>query len=448
MLLPRIAAYARRERTRRLPEAVRHHAKRAVIDWFAALLAGGREAPAALLIRALAGEIGHGRAVLYPSARRATPLAAALINGTASHTVEFDDIFRDAIYHPGAPTIAAALAVAQARGATGDAFLRAVIVGYEVSTRIGVAVQPSHYKYWHTTGTIGCIGAAAAAASVLGLDKSGTAHALATAATFASGLQQAFRSESMSKPLHAGHAAQVGVLAALGAQRGITGALDVLDGPAGFGAAMSDAANWPAALDGLGRRYNIAAMTFKNHGCCGHSFAAIDAVLALRAKHGLAASDVARVMVKTYKTALDVTGSYRVRTAFEGKFSLPFVVATALIHGSVRLDAFSPKRLKDAKIHAMMKRVQLAVEPEIDAAFPKRRAALVEIETKDGRRLRHFQPTRKGDPDAPLSDAELDAKFLELATPAIGAAAAGHLLSRLWTIDTARRLDLGLRHRR
>jgi 2-methylcitrate dehydratase PrpD len=448
MLLARIAAYARRERTRRLPDAVRHHAKRAVIDWFAALLAGGREPPATLLVRALGDEIGHGRAVLYPSGRRATPLAAALINGTASHTVEFDDIFRDAIYHPGAPTIAAALAVAQARGTTGDAFLRAVIVGYEVSTRIGVAVQPSHYKYWHTTGTIGCFGAAAAAASVLALDKDRIAHALATAATFASGLQQAFRSESMSKPLHAGHAAQIGVLAALGAQRGITGALDVLDGPAGFGAAMSDAANWPAALDGLGRRYNIAAMTFKNHGCCGHSFAAIDAVLALRAKHGFKSEDVARVMVKTYKSALDVTGSYRVRTAFEGKFSLPFVVATALIHGSVRLDAFSAKRLKDKNIRALMRRVELAVDPEIDAAFPQRRAALVEIETNDGRRLRHFQPTRKGDPDAPLSDAELEAKFLELAAPTIGIGASRRLLTRLWTIDAARRLDLGLRHRR
>ena len=134
---------------------MRHHARRALIDWFAALLPGSLLPPATLLAEGLEDEIGHGKAILYGSNRPATLRAAALINATASHTIEFDDIFRDAVYHPGCPVIGAALAAAQAKGATGDDLLRAIVVGYEVSTRIGVAVQPSHYRFWHTTGTIG-----------------------------------------------------------------------------------------------------------------------------------------------------------------------------------------------------------------------------------------------------------------------------------------------------
>ncbi|MEJ0071412.1 MAG: MmgE/PrpD family protein [Pseudomonadota bacterium] len=176
--------------------------------------------PRPLLIEALDEQVGHGRALLYPSGQRAPAPVAALINGTASHTVEFDDIFRDAIYHPGCPVIAAALALGQARQVDGDRFLRAVLVGYEVSTRIGAVMVPAHYKYWHSTGTVGCFGAAAAAAAILGLDQIQFANAMGTAGTFAAGLQQAFRSDSMTKPLHAGRAAETGVLAALGRRQG------------------------------------------------------------------------------------------------------------------------------------------------------------------------------------------------------------------------------------
>ncbi|MCJ2133282.1 MmgE/PrpD family protein [Methylobacterium sp. J-026] len=434
-----LAAYAASERAHPLPETVLHHAKRALIDWFAALLPGARLPPATLLAAALADEFGGaaggGRAVVYGTGLRAPLRTAALINATASHIVEFDDIFRDAIYHPGCPVIGAALAAAQTLGADGAALLRAIVVGYEVSTRIGVAVQPSHYRYWHTTGTIGTFGAAAATASLLGLDAGRTAHALATAATMAAGLQQAFRSDAMSKPLHAGHAAEAGALAALAAGRGVTGALDVLEGEAGFGAAMSRGAAWDHAVDELGRRYNICAMTFKNHGCCGHAFAAIDAALVLRPDLDLDA--IADITVGTYRTALDVTDRRAVATPFEGRFSTPFTVASALVHGSVRLDAFSPERLADPRVQALMRRVEMVVDPESEGAFPARRSAVVTVALTDGRRLTQRQPTRKGDPDAPLTDDELADKFRELAAPAVGAAAAADLLASLRTLDTA-----------
>src|SRR5437899_607752 len=258
-VVERFAGFAESFRTMPLAPRVLHHAKRAVIDWYAALLPGAVVPPATLLERALAEDLDRGESQLALG-RHATVRAAALINGSAAHTVEVDDIFRDGIYHPGAPTIAAALALAQARGASGEAFFRAVIVGYEISTRIAAAMGRAHYKYWHNTGTIGCFGAAGAAAELLGLDAKRFAHALATAATFAAGLQQAFRMDSMSKPLHAGRAAEAGVTAALAAGEGVTGALDVLEGDAGFGRAMGAAPDWERAFATLGDDFHITRM--------------------------------------------------------------------------------------------------------------------------------------------------------------------------------------------
>src|SRR3954454_5661262 len=232
-VVERCAAWAARFRGQPIPPQVVHHARRALIDWHAALYPGAVLAPATLLEKALAGDLDRGEARLALG-RKATARAAALLNATPAHNAEGDDNFRGGIYHPGAPTIAAAHALAFDR----SGLLRAVITGYEISTRIGAAMGRAHYRYWHNTGTIGCFGAAAGAAEALGLDASRFAHALATAATFSAGLQQAFRMDSMSKPLHAGHAAEAGVLAALAAREGVTGSLDVLEGDAGYGKAM------------------------------------------------------------------------------------------------------------------------------------------------------------------------------------------------------------------
>ena len=435
MLMEKIADYAIRERSSKLPKEVIHHAKRAVIDWYASLLPGSRVAPAVQLEQALADEIDRGRARLA-SGRRATLRAAALINGSASHAVEFDDIWRNAVYHPGAPVIAAALATAQAQDASGEQFLRGVIVGYEISTRIGEAVMPSHYKYWHTTGTVGCFGAAASAATLLGCNREQFMNALGTVGTFAAGLQQAFRSEAMSKPLHAGRAAEAGVLAALAAARGVTGVHDILEGEVGFGAAMSVKPDWEKATRGLGTDYNIVHVTFKNHGCCGHTFPSLDAVIELRNKHKLAAKDIARIRIATYQGGLDVVNNFKPEGDYQAKFSLPYVVAHSLIHGSVRLNAFGPDRLNDPQLRALMAKVELSADPEFSRTFPRQRAARVEIETTDGRKLTHVQETRKGDPELPLTDAELNDKYMELTAPVLGDAGARALLNDLWALET------------
>jgi 2-methylcitrate dehydratase PrpD len=443
-LIDRIADYGAQDAVRALPDEVLRHARRAIVDWFAALLPGTRAVPATLLVAAHRQELGAGRSSLPGFGTTAFPALAAWINGAASHTVEFDDIFKDAAYHPGCPTIAAALAVAEDRGASGAQLLNAIVVGYEIGTRIGVAVQPSHYRFFHTTGTVGSFGAAAAAAALLAPgDPAVMRNALATAGSFAAGLQQAFRSDSMTKPLHAGHAANVGVLAAQAASQGVTGAQDILEGAAGFGAAMSAGARWDAATDGLGGRYNITRMTQKNHGCCGHTFAAIDAVLALRAA-GLDAAQVRRIDVATYQTALDVAGIAAPRSAAEAKFSLAYVVAHALLHGSVRLNAFGDERLGDPALRALMDRVRAQADPALTAAFPVQRAARVTVTTNDGRRLEHFAPCRKGDPEAPLTDADINAKFDELAIPVIGAVRTATLREQLWQLQSLQVADLRL----
>jgi 2-methylcitrate dehydratase PrpD len=245
----------------------------------------------------------------------------------------------------------------------------------------------------------------------------------------------------MSKPLHAGRAAEGGLLAAMGAREGITGSLNVLEGEAGFGRAMGSGPDWNKALATLGLRFNIGRMTVKNHACCGHTFAAIDGALEVQRRLNVAAPDIERVKVETYGEALHVAGNANPLTPAEARFSIYYVIANALVSGSVRLAAFDEARIADPVTRALMQRIEVTLDKDLDASFPSQRAARVTIETRDGRREQFLQPTRKGDPDQPLTDRELDEKYLELATPVIGRAKSETLLERLWHLESQRELD-------
>jgi 2-methylcitrate dehydratase PrpD len=433
MLIETLGQFAVAQRGRALPPDVTHAAVRTVVDWFAATLPGAAMEPARLLAATLGDEVGGGRARLVLDGRAVPARTAALINGTAAHSAELDDIYRDGIYHPGAPTIAAALAVAEARGADGATFLRALAVGYEIGDRIAEAVNPAHYRFWHTTGTVGAIGAAAAVAELLALDAPCFAHALATATGLGAGLQQAFRAEAMSKPLHAGHAAEAGLLAALAAESGFTGALNILEGEAGFGRAMGNAARWETVTAGLGAGWRIARTTVKAHAGCGHTFAPIDAALELR-QRGIDPRQIARITVGTYGVGVQVAGNPDPQTAFEAKFSIPFCIATAFVHGAVRLAAFAESGLRDAAVSDLLGRTTLAIDPGFDATFPRQRGATVTVVLTDGRGIMATRGTRKGDPDDPFSDEELRAKFDELAGAVLGAGQAAELAAALWDL--------------
>ncbi|ANN74428.1 MmgE/PrpD family protein [Bordetella bronchialis] len=444
MLLETLSAYGARDTVARLPDDVLHYAKRAVLDWLSALYPGTRISPCRELVAAHAEELGLGRSSLPGNGTTAFPATAAWINGSAAHAPEFDDIFRDGAYHPGCPVIAAALAMAEHQRTGGRELLNAVVVGYEISTRIAAAMQPSHYRYFHTTGTVGSLGAAAAAAALAAPGNSAVmGHAIATSATMAAALQQAFRSDAMSKALHAGHAAEVGVRAGQGAAHGVTGVADILEGEVGFGAALAKDVRWEQVPEGLGERYNIMRMTQKNHGCCGHTFAAIDAALALR-EQGVRPERVRQVEVRTYRAALDVAGNENPTTPFEARFSLPYVLAHAMRQGSVRLAAFEPQALGDADTRALMRKVTVIEDPELTAGFPSMRAARVAIVTDDGMRHESFAPYRRGDPEAPLSDAELNDKFDELAGPVLGAGRTRQLRETVWRLDRCDVRDLAL----
>lgn len=434
-----LAQFATRYATETLSPEVAHSAQRAVVDWYASLYPGLATPAVQVLEKTLVDDLDRGPARLALG-RQATVRAAALINGTAAHAAEVDDSFREAMYHPGAATIAAALALAQSVGASGPQLLKAIVLGYEVSTRIGVVMGRAHYKHWHNTGTMGAFGAATAAGHLLGLEEASFAHALAIVSTFTAGLQQAFRVESMAKPLHAGRAAEAGVLAAQLAQGGMRSSLDVLEGASGLGVAMSDGPPWQGIGDTLGHDFHIQRLTFKNHVGCGHTFAAIDGVLHLQQVHGFSHADIASMHLGVYQPTLDIAPHVDPQTADQARFSLHYMVASALVHGSVRLSAFEPARLHDPATRSLMTRITKALDPQVEAGFPARRGARVSIRLHDGQVLTHWQTDRKGDPELPLTDADLEGKLIELASPVIAEPAARQLLSRIWALKASAQL--------
>ena len=403
-----------------IPPATRHSATRCILDWYACTIAGGVLAPATLLQAAVARS-DAGEARLLPGGRLTDQRTAALINGAASHTVEVDDIYSPGLYHPGSPVVSAAIAVGEANGSSGDDLLRAVIAGYEVSNRIARAVNPAHYRYWHTTATVGHFGAAVAAGLLLKLDTRQLAHALTTVATFAAGLRQAFASDAMGKAFHVGRAAEAGVLGALAAQQGVTGVPDMLEGERGFGVAMSEDVDWAAALSGLGQSFTIDATTQKAHACCGHTFAAIDATQHIIRQNELAPAAIAAVRVGTYRAGVEICGNADPKTPYEAKFSLPYTVALAALGRHTGPASFSDTALHDVELRAMMSRVSYELDQRCEDVFPAKRSAYVEIETVDGERLTYHQPSRRGDPAEPLTDAMLSDKFDGLVAPVIGA---------------------------
>lgn len=403
-------------------------ARMCLLDWYGAAIAGSAEMPATALRQALPGQ---GSALLIPDGVGRDARTAALINGTASHTVEVDDIYRAGLYHPGVVTIPAAIALAQDEGTLYGQTLMGIIAGYEVGNRIARAINPAHYQHWHTTGTVGHFGAAVAGAMVLRLNTEQTAHAMATAATMAAGLRHAFSSDAMSKPLHAGRAAEAGVLATLSAQSGVTGVRSILDADTGFISAMSDDVDWETELSDLGQDWTICQTTPKAHACCGHNFAALDAISMLIKEHGVASDAIQRIDIATYRAALEICGNPNPKSAAEARFSLPWCAAIIANRGAVGPAAFDNASLEDAEIRNLSRHVHLSLDDAAEQKFPTSRSATVTLHLMDEQILTMHRPTRKGDPDDPLSEQDLKHKFHALSDPIIGSTAANALANRI-----------------
>src|SRR5579872_5590982 len=352
-----------------LPAPVIDEAKSAVLDWLGSAMAGSMEPPARMA-QCVATALGRSDEAAIVSSGRASAAAAALANGVASHILEFDDVHKGSTLHAAAPVIPAALAVAEREHADGRAFLLAVVVGYDAAMRVGEAVNPSHYYFWHPTGTAATFGAATAAGSLLKLPAAQMTDALGTAGTQAAGLWEFNADGAMSKHLHPGKAAFNGVLAADLAREGFTGASRILEGDRGFFRAMSTSPDESRIIDRLGEHWKIVENCYKMHSCCAHTHTAIDVALELRRDGAIEA-----VHIELYGPGYEIVKEMNPRTPYQGKFSIAYCVAAALAEGRVGLEQFSPDRfdpdgVRDAAIARLIAKTRVTVSDEFTAKYP------------------------------------------------------------------------------
>jgi len=421
----RLAEFVHTTSPRDCPEAVLAQTRRAVLDTVGVMLAGATE-PVARAVRAVARADGSVPLCTVIGTRLRTSAGwAALANGAAGHAHDFDDTSFALLGHPSVPLLAAALASAEAETGDGAAVAGAYVVGFEVDAALGLAVNPAHYtRGWHATSTIGTLGCAAAAARLLGLDLTQTRHALGIAASLASGLKENFG--SMTKPFHAGHAAQNGVRAAQLAREGLTASDSALEGRQGYLAAFSGASPEAAALAGLGRRWELAAsgIAVKPYPSCALTHSAIDALVELRARHRIDPAAVAAVEVGVNAVVPDVLRHARPANGLERKFSMQYCAAAALARGPLGLADFGDGPVADDATRQLMDRVRMVIDPTLPHELEQQAWSRVTVRLTDGTTFEEKPRGASGHPSAPLTDAELRTKFLACAAPVIGADAA------------------------
>lgn len=423
-----LAAFAAGLRFDAIPESVVRRTEDLLVDWFGSAVGGHGSRPVASITRfaqamgPAAGSVAtSGSAEIIISRSRTSPYLAAMANAAASHVAEQDDVHNASVFHPATVVFPAAVATAQALGASGEQLLTACVAGYEVGIRVGEFLGRSHYKVFHTTGTAGTLAAAAAVGHLLGLDAQQMQHAFGSAGTQSAGLWEFLRTASDSKQLHTAHASAAGLMSAYLAKDGFTGAADIFTGPQGMAAGMSSDAN-PARLnDRLGSRWATAETSFKYHASCRHTHPAADALLQVMQANGLKADDLARVTTHVHQGALDVLGPVVLpTTAHQAKFSMGTVLALAARFGHAGLVEFDQHFLDDSTQN-LRQRISMELDAEVDAAYPQRWIGKVTVVTTDGRALQGRVDEPKGDPGNTLSRDELTAKALRLAAFSGGA---------------------------
>lgn len=424
-----------------VPAPVVERTKDLFLDWIASAIAG-KDAPAVRRLQEFAAAMGpaQGDAEVLVDRRRTSPYFAALINGASSHVVEQDDVHNGSVLHPAAVVFPAVVAAAQAEGKTGAEVLLASIAGYEAGIRIGEFMGRSHYRVFHTTGTVGTLAAAAAVAKLYGLDAEGINQALGSAGTQAAGLWEFLRDAADSKQLHTAKAAADGLQSAWLARAGFTGARQILEGAQGMAAGMSSDANPACLTDGLGTRWATAETSFKFFASCRHTHPAADALKALMQREGISADQVASVTTHVHQGAIDVLGPVvNPTTIHQAKFSMGTVLGLVAVHGHAGLGEFEQHALQDPKVAAFRGKVDMELDAEINAAYPRQWIGRVTVKTNDGRTLAARVDVPKGDPDNTLSRPELEAKALQLGAFRHGASEAEMraIIQRVWALEQA-----------
>jgi 2-methylcitrate dehydratase PrpD len=428
---------------RELPKPVKEAAKEHLLDGFATMLGGATEDASQRIDGYLRNLLSRPESSVIGSNRKVNAQYAALANGIRGHVLDYDDAqlatLRSRPYgqltHPTTPVLAAALALAEKINATGLELLTAYIVGVEVACRLADAIKPDHYlKGFHPTGTIGAFGATAACAHLLNLDLIRTRWALGITGSLASGVR-AHRG-TMAKSFNAGHAAENGVVAATLAQSGFTASPDIFDDPMGYFAAachgMVD-----RKLIKFGPPYFLVdpGVAMKIYPCAGVLHPALDAIIELAKEHDLHSTDVKRIRVSLGPDAALPLVYDRPRTALEGKFSLSFSAAVALVYRRAGLEQYKGATLRDQKIRAVMKRVELVRDPRLQSVGNLGCQAEIEIQLNSRRTYRKYATVAKGHPKKPLTRDEIQEKFHQCAGEQIQENRAKRFVEKLWSIE-------------
>lgn len=431
-----LARFAAEVPTSSLPAEVRHAAERGVVDLVGVMVAGAVQEDMGPLLMHVERTYAGGVATALGLPAGMTPEAAAYLNAAAGHVLDFDDC-NDAIAgHPTVVVLPAALALAEETGASAADAIAAYVVGVEVAGALGRCLNMMHYERgWHPTATLGIFGAAAASSRMLGADTSTMARALAIAASLASGIKGNFG--TFMKPGQVGFATAKGVAAARLAIAGATANTDVFRGGHSFPAVFNGApVDW-AQLADLGRVWNIVSpgLVFKLYPCCGSTHAPIDCVLALHARGEIDPSSLRRIDISVHPRRLPHTNRPHPRNGLQGKFSVQYAAAVAALRGAVTVADFADERVASPEIGEVLANVHVhELPPEEQVVVPGRLdcfAATVEVVDGKGTHRASVDAPKGSDPSRPVSDADLDAKFVQAAGLALGADAAAAVLKDL-----------------
>jgi 2-methylcitrate dehydratase PrpD len=442
-----LAAFASQLRFDSIPNHVVERTVNLYVDWLGSALGGKGARPVETIARFARAARGapeaQGPCDVIIDRTRTTAYFAAMTNGAASHFVEQDDVHNGSVLHPATVVFPVTLALAQALGASGQEFIAASVAGYEVGIRVGEFMGRSHYKIFHTTGTVGTIAAAAAAGRLLKLSAEQILDAFGSAGTQASGLWEFLRDAADSKQLHTAMAAANGLMAAELAADGFRGAQHILEGAQGMAAGMSSDADPAKLVDRLGERWATVETSFKYHAACRHTHPAADALLSVIEAHRLNPDDIASVTAHVHQGAIDVLGSVVVpSTVHQAKFNMGTVLGLVAYRGYAGVNEFE-RDYSAADIAAFRERVTMALDEEVDHAYPSRWIGKVSVTTRDGRTLQGRVDEPKGDPGNTLSREEIGTKFVRLAafSGAASESDAQRLLDAAWGIAEAPRVS-------
>ena len=393
----------------KIPESVRAIALRSFVNWAGCALGGAQHPALRNAMQAMRPFIGAPQASVIGRSERVDALNAALFNGISSHVLDFDDTHMATLVHPSGPVLSALLALAEYHPIDGKTFIEAIVFGIEVECRIALGVCPAHYDIgWHVTGTVGGFGAAAAVGRALKLSTEQMTWALGIAATQASGLREVFG--TMCKSLHPGRAAQSGLSAALMAQAGFTSSLRAIEAPRGFAQVLSTEQHLDKTTADLGEVWHTLENSFKPYACGLVIHPIIDGCITLRTQHQFNSEDVIQIDLNVHPLVLELTGKSTPTTGLEGKFSVQHSAAIATHEGKSQSRQYSDAAVLDPTVSALRKKVQVTIEPglRVDEAH-------VAITLNDGRVLKHHVLHALGSIECPMNDAQIDAKFMDLA---------------------------------